>query len=419
MIGRFSLGEVGDILSNRTYMGYMTGNFLSQSGEWAQRLAVGWLAWEYTKSPFWLGMILFADLAPTILISPLSGALLDRMDRLQLTRWTVWASLVQPIFLSALYFTDLLDIWFLLGATFYLGIVHSLNQAARFSIIPLLVEEKDVHRATPFGSISFNLARFTGPMLFGLIVLVAPAGYAFLVNILCYVAFILFLRKVTLRDEALAPHRGRNLFAAAKDGIAYALTHPGIGPLLIVLIASSFGTRAFMDLLPGFADQVFGRGPEALSMMTSITALGALIGAVYLVMRSSITGLASVAMAASMLTGLGLILFTASDHYYLGLVILFLVGIGLSVSAVGVLSLVQVAVRGEMRGRVVAFYGIIFRGGPAIGGLVMGWIAESTGLRWPVAGGGLLCVIAWFWVAGRLGEVRRALESGIGEGGAK
>ncbi len=416
MSGHLSLSEFAAICANRNYMRYTVGNFVSQTGEWAQRLAVGWLAWEFTHSPLWLGLILFADLAPTILMSPFGGALLDRMDRLSLLRWSVWASLVQPVFLAVLYFTGLLEIWSLLGATFYLGLVHAVSQAARFAVLPLLVEEKDVARATPFSSISFNLARFTGPMMFGLIVLVAPAGYAFLLNVILYVAFIVLLRGLAPREEALASRRGTGLFAAVKEGFGYALTHPGIGPLLIVLLASSLGTRAFMDLLPGFAGQVFQRGPEALSMMTSVTALGALTGAMYLGLRSSIAGLATIAMAASMLTGVGLILFTAMPSFHWGLVILYFIGAGLSTSAVGVLSLVQVAVRGEMRGRVVAIYGLIFRGGPAIGGLVMGWIAELTGLRWPVAGGGLVCVLAWFWVLRRLGSVRAALEHGVSGG---
>ncbi len=415
MSGRLSMAGVKDILANRAFSRFMAGNFLSLSGEWAQRLAVGWLAWEYTKSPLWLGIILFADLAPTLLMSPLGGALVDRMDRLALTRWTLWASFVQPVFLAALYFSDILEIWSLLAATFYLGVIHSVNQAARLAIMPLLVAEKDISRATPLISISFNLARFMGPLLFGLIILAAPVGYVFFLNLISYAVFIAVLRGIRLREEALSRREGHGIFAATKEGIGYALTHPGIGPLLIVLVASSFGTRAFTDLLPGFADQVFGRGPEALSMMTSTTSLGALAGSVYLVMRSSIAGLATVAMTASMLTGLALIGFTAVGSFYLGLVILFFVGIGMSISAVGVMSLVQVAVSGEMRGRVVAIYGIIFRGGPAIGGLTMGWIAETTGLRWPVAGGGLLCVLVWLWVVGRLPNIRSVLESGIEE----
>ena len=419
MSSRLSISGLGGILSNRAYTRYMVGNFLSQTGEWAQRLAVGWLAWEFTKSPFWLGIILFADLAPTILISPFGGVLVDRMDRLRLTRLTLWLSMIQPVVLITLYFSGLLDIWWLLGATLYLGVIHSVNQTARLAVMPLLVPEEDIPRATPFNSISFNMARFAGPAMFGLIVLVAPVGYAFAVNAVLYLSFLAALRNLSIRHEPMASGKGRNVFSDVKEGIHYALTHPGIGPLLIVLIASSFGTRAFMDLLPGFADTVFGRGAGALSIMTSVCALGAFFGAVYLVMRTSITGLASVAMAASMWTGVGLIAFTAVDSFNLALVFLFLIGIGLSVSAVGVLSLVQVAVRGEMRGRVVATYGIIFRGGPAIGGLAMGWIAEWVGLRWPVAAGGFLCVLIWVWVVRKLDDVRRSLESGIPENDLK
>ena len=415
MSGHLSITGLKGILTNRSYTRYMVGDFLSKAGEWAQRLAVGWLAWEYTKSPLWLGLILFADLAPTIIIGPFGGALVDRMERMGLLRLTLWLTLAQPIALMVLYFTGTLDIWWLLAATIYLGVIHSVNQTVRFAVMPLLVEEKEILRATPFNSVSFNLARFAGPAMFGMIVVVAPVGYAFLVNAVLNVSFLLLLRNIVVRDEPRAETKGHNLLTDVKEGFRYALTHPGIGPLLIVLIASSLGTRAFSDLLPGFVDQVFGRGPEALAVMTSVTALGAFCGAVYLVMRTSIVGLASLAMTASMLTGLGLIAFAAVDSFHLALVFLFFVGIGLVVSAVSVLSLVQVAVRGEMRGRVLAIYGIIFRGGPAVGGLAMGWAAEWTGLRWPVAGGGLLCVLVWLWVVGRLGEIRRALESGIGE----
>ncbi len=415
MSGHLSITGLKGILANRSYTRYMIGNFLSQTGEWAQRLAVGWLAWQFTESPFWLGLILFSDLAPTILISPFGGALVDRMERMPLLRLTLWLSLAQPLLLSALYFTGNLDIWWLLAATLYLGVIHAVNQIVRLAIMPLLVEKNEVQRATPFNSITFNMARFAGPAMFGLIVLVAPVGYAFLVNAVFYVGFMLMLRNIVVRQEPMAGGQGRKFLADVKEGIRYALTHPGIGPLLIVLIASSLGTRAFMDLLPGFADQVFGRGPEALAIMTSVTALGAFSGAVYLIMRTSIAGLASVSMAASMFTGIALIGFTAVGSFYPALVFLFLVGCGLSISAVGVLSLVQISVRGEMRGRVVAIYGIIFRGGPAIGGLAMGWIAEWTGLSWPVAGGGLISVLVWFWVVGRLGNVNRVLERGIPE----
>ncbi|MGE0653907.1 MAG: MFS transporter, partial [Alphaproteobacteria bacterium] len=70
----------------------------------------------------------------------------------------------------------------------------------------------------------------------------------------------------------------------------------------------------------------------------------------------------------------------------------------------------------EMRGRAISIYGIIFRGGPALGALIMGQVAEFTGLRWPVAVGGVICVLAWLWVTGRLKRVNANINRTVEQG---
>jgi MFS family permease len=408
MSGKLSFADARSVFANRQFAAYTIGNFLSHVGDWSQKLAIGWLTWELTHSPAWLGIILFWDLAPTLLISPIGGALIDRMDRLRLTRITVVLSLFQPIVLAILYFAGCLNIWGLLIGTIYLGCVNAFGQTARLAIVPLLVPERDIPRAASISSISFNLARFLGPALFGLIfVVTGDPGFGILANALTFALFLWVMCRLKLRDEALNKASGKSLGADIIDGVRYALSHPAVGPLLIVLVVSSVGTRAFLDLLPGFAGGVFGRGPEALSIMTSAVALGALTGAIYLVMRPNILGLATVAMYGSGWVGVGLIVFTMVDHFWVGVGCLYFVGIGLSTSAVGVLTILQTCISGPMRGRALSIYGIIFRGGPAVGGLLMGWIAEWTGLAWPVAAGGLICVLAWIWVLGKLKSVNR------------
>ncbi|MFT5540794.1 MAG: putative MFS family arabinose efflux permease [Alphaproteobacteria bacterium] len=408
MSGKLSFTDARSVFANRQFAAYTIGNFLSHVGDWAAKLAVGWLTWQLTHSPAWLGIILFWDLAPTLLISPIGGAVVDRMDRLLLTRITVVLSMLQPIVLSIIYFVGWLNIWVLLVGTIYLGTVNAFGQTTRLAIVPLLVPERDIPRAAPISSISFNMARFLGPALFGLIVLITnDPGYGILLNALTFAVFLWVMCRLDLREEALNKASGKGLAADVWEGVRYALTHPGVGPLLIVLVVSSVGTRAFLDLLPGFAGGVFGRGPEALSIMTSAVGLGALTGAIYLLMRPSIIGLATVAMYGSGWVGVGLIIFTMIDHFWIGVACLYFVGIGLSTSAVGVLTILQTCVSGPMRGRALSIYGIIFRGGPALGGLIMGWIAEWTGLAWPVAGGGLICVLAWIWVLGQLKSVNR------------
>lgn len=416
MSGKLSFADTRAMLAEPQFASYTVGNLLSHVGDWAQRLAVGWLTWELTKSPGWLGVILFSDLAPTLLISPIAGAVADRVDRLWLSRLTIGLSMLQPLVLAALYFAGLLNVWLLLAATIYLGVVNSFGQTTRLALVPMLVAERDIPRAAPISSISFNLARFFGPALFGVIASVSDPGYAMIANLVAYAYFFRVLMRLRPRFEAINGKKGRGLAFDIWDGMRYALTHAAVGPLLIVLVVSSIGSRAFIDLLPGFAGGVFGRGPEALSMMTSAVALGALSGAIYLSLRTSVVGLASISMFASMWVGACLMLFSFQTSFWPALINLYFVGCGLSVSAVGVLTITQTVVRGDMRGRALSIYGIIFRGGPALGGLIMGQVAELTGLAWPVAAGGFTCVLAWLWVAGRLrtvnANITRTVESG-------
>jgi MFS family permease len=414
MSSKLSVTDAWRVLSeNRQYGRYVAGNFLSHIGDWSQKLAVGWLAWQLTQSPAWLGIILFWDLAPTLIISPIGGAIVDRMDRMKLVKVTLIAAMLSPIVLASLYFAGLLNIWILLGVTIYLGCVNSFGHTARLAMAPLLVAERDIPRAAPISSISFNLARFGGPALFGIIASATDPGWALVVNIFAYAVFLLVIRTLTPRNELPKSHARKGLGSEIIEGFHYALTNPAVGPLLIVLLASSVGTRAFIDLLPGFAGGIFGRGPEALAMMTSAVGLGALTGAIYLMLRTSVVGLASISMFASAWVGAMLIVFTRVEQFHLAVVSLYFVGMGLSVSAVGVLSIVQACVKGELRGRVLSIYGLIFRGGPALGGLVMGWIAETTGLRLPVAAGGVICILAWLWVLRRMRETNRNIEQAV------
>lgn len=411
MSGKLSLTDGLSVLGNRQYRNYTIGTFASNIGDWAQKLAVGWLAWQLTESPAWLGIILFCDTAPTLVFSLVGGAVTDRMDRLKLSKITALLSLLQPLLLVTLYFTGQLNIWILAAATVYLGAANAFGQTAKLAVMALLVPERDLPRAAPISSMTFNLARFAGPAIFGIVTAVSSPAWAMMLNVFSYLLFFVILSRLRTRKEALARRRkGATLLGDIGEGMRYGFTHPGIGPLLIMLVVGSLGTRAFIDLLPGFASGVFGRGPEALSMMTSAVGLGALTGATYLTMRQGIVGLARLAMYATAWVGAMLAIFASMQVFWLAVVMLYFAGIGLSLSAVSVMTIVQTTVKGELRGRVLSIYGIIFRGGPAVGGLIMGWIAEWTGLGWPVAGGGMLCVAVWLWGLGRLKQVRQAVE---------
>ena len=411
MSQRSSFAGFRRAMANREYAIFTVGNFICMTGDWLQRVAVGWLTWQLTESATWLGVIAFADLAPSMIIAPIAGAYADRFDRIRFTRVTNNFALIEAVALAVLFYLGVLDIWILLALTLYLGIVNALGQPSRLALVPSLLPPEDVVPAIAINSIIFNIARFTGPAAAGIIIANADVGLAFIVNAFAFLGFSISLLLLRTKQDIPTRPKESKVIDEIKEGLFYVISHPGIGPAMLLLIASSTLSRPILDLFPGFAAQVVGRGPEALAAMTSTIGLGALAGAVWLVMRPSIKGLTAFAIHFVAVVALGLLAFTATDNFFLALPFLFITGAGFSISASGVLTLVQSVVVPHMRGRVMSLYGIIFRGGPAFGALVMGWFASMLGFRLPVAAASVICIAMWMLSLRRLRAMARALEA--------
>jgi predicted MFS family arabinose efflux permease len=195
------------------------------------------------------------------------------------------------------------------------------------------------------------------------------------------------------------------------EGYLYALRHPGIGPMLGMFALSSVICRGFIEMLPGFADSVFHRGPQGLAWMVATAGLGAMLGGTWMVWRSGIQGLTDLLVMHMLLLSLALLAFTATTEFWLALPCLFLAGAGLVVTGVSAQTLVQTAVDPTMRGRIMGLYGMIFRGGPALNSLLIGVLSSQLGLRLPLAGGAALSVLLWAWARWRRGQMAAALEA--------
>ena len=403
------LRRIAAALNQSNYRAFTIGNAISLIGTWLQRIAVGWLAWQLTKSGTWLGLVAFADLFPTVLLSPLAGALADRFDRLRIVMISQIIAMLQAIALSALVFADMMTIDRLFLLTMALGVVNALNQPARLALIPSLVEREHLPSAVAINSIVFNSARFVGPAAAGLAIAHGGIGVAFLVNALTYVAFLVALMLIKLTPAERAPSR-RSILGDTVDGYTYAARHPGIGPMLLMMTITSLSTRAFVELLPGFADAVFNRGPEGLAWLTAAIGLGAMVGGLWMAQRPGLQGLTRIIVANVLLISAALIGFVATDHFLVAFVCLLVAGFSLVVNGIGAQTLVQHAAAPAMRGRVMATYGMIFRGGPAVGALVMGTLSSHIGLQLAVGAGAVLCGLSWLWARRQRDAMAQALE---------
>ena len=386
--------RIAGVLSQRTYGTYTAGNGLSLIGTWMQRIAVGWLAWELTGSAAWLGAVAFADLFPSVLVAPLAGALADRWDQRKMLCVTVAVNLAQAALLGALSAAGRLDIGALLGATLISGIATGIGQPARLALVASLVARDDLPTAVAINSIVFNLARFVGPALAGVLIGSGGVTVAFLGNALSFLAFLAALARLRIEQEHRAPAgQGGGLGRDLLEGVRYAARHPGIGPLLGLLVVTNIFGRPFVELLPGFAAQVFAAGPQGLAMMTSAIGCGAIVAGTWLAGREGTRGLVGVTISSSLLLAVTIGLFVATDRLLFALPVLAVSGMVMVGAGVGTHTLLQLAVAPAMRGRVLALYGLIFRGGPAVGALLMGPVADRLGLAAPVAAGASLLAI--------------------------
>jgi MFS family permease len=401
--------NIARAFAQRNYRVYATGNGISLIGWWLQRVAVGWLAWTLTHSGTWLGLVSLADFLPVLFLSPLAGVLADRRDRVGIIRITQLTGCAQASLLAVLVWTDTITIELLFGLVMLLGIASGIAQPARLALIPSLVDRASLASALAINSVIFNSARFIGPAIAGVLIAEVGIAAAFAANAVGYIAFQISLAR--LRGlPALPVIAPQGAIRASVEAYAFASRHPGIGPMLLLFLATTIGTRGFIELFPGFADSVFGRGPQGLSMLTSTVGLGAIFGGAWMVLRPGIAGLASVVLGHTLMMSLAILAFTATDRFYLALPCVFVAGAAMTITGTGAQTLIQAAVDARMRGRVMALYGMIFRAGPAIGAVLIGYASEHLGLRLPLAIGALLSCGFWLLTRLRHKEIAAALE---------
>jgi MFS family permease len=392
---------------SRDYRIYAIGNAISLIGTWLQRIAFGWLAWQLTRSPTWLGVISFADLFPSVLLSPWAGALADRKDRLRVVWLSQMTAMSQAFLLAILTSLDAIDAWGLLALALLLGCANAINQPARLALIPSLVARGDLAAAVAINSVIFNLARFIGPAIAGIVIAAGSLSIAFALNALSYLAFQIALFQLRHVTDDFMPAK-QNLWRSMIEGYLYAARHQGINALILILAVGTLGTRGMVELLPGLADKLFGQGAAGLASMTAAMGLGAVAGGLWMLRRVSVDGLTAVVFGNTIYTAVALLAFAMTTNFTVGLFSLAVAGSSFTVSGIGSQTLLQTAAIPAMRGRIMALHGMIFRGGPAISAVAMGAASEYLGLRWPIAAGALACIVYWIWA--RLGQATAARE---------
>jgi MFS family permease len=399
------------IWAHRNYallMGGMAPNLLAG---WMQRVGVGWLAWELTHSPGWLGAIAAADFAPMLVLAPVAGATADRGHPLRQMQMAQALILAQAVALTALTFAGSMTIELLFGLSLLLGVLQPFSVAARHLVVPTTVPRDQFATAIALDSAIFQTSRFIGPAIAGLLIPLVGVGGTFAANAVGVAGFLLTLFCLDLPKPERKRHGRKHILQDMREGLAYVRSHPGIWPVFLVLSVVSVLIRPLQDMLPGFAGGVFHAGPVGLALLTASLGVGATISATWIATRGHVRGLARVFVLGCLGISLATLGFVATEKLWVALAFGVLVGFTLNAMSTSTQALVQTAVADHMRGRVMSLYTVFFRGTPAIGAVGLGLLAETIGLRATFAIAAAICLAAWGVAAARQRILAAALES--------
>jgi MFS family permease len=379
-------------LRHRNYRIFFIGQLISLIGTWMQMVAQPWLVYRLTGSSLLLGTVGFASQIPVFLLAFLGGAVADRFNRHKVVIATQAAAMILAFVLAFLTLTHMIQVWHIIVLSALLGIVNAFDMPGRQAFIVLLVEKEDLMNAIALNSSIFNGARVLGPAVAGILIAGIGEGWCFFANGVSYIAVItgLLLMKV---DPARALARSESGLRHLLDGFRYVRRMHSIRALLLLLALISLVGMPYSILMPIFADRILQGGARGLGILMGATGVGALAGAISLAMRSGTKGLGKLVAYAGAGFGASLILFSASQFFWLSALFLIPVGFSFMVQMASTNTLVQTMVPDHLRGRVMAVHTMMFMGMAPFGSFLTGAFAAKVGAPLAVASGAVCCLI--------------------------
>ena len=406
-VDRGGFAHVFRTLRYRNYRLFFGGQLVSLVGTWMQQVAMTWLVYRMTNSPFLLGVVGFSGQMPSFLLSAFAGVLADRWNRHRMLMVTQSLAMLQASVLAILTFTGTVAVWHLVCLSIFLGLVNAFDVPIRQSFLLDMIENReDLGNAIALNSSLFNSARLIGPAVAGLIIAAIGEGACFVLNALSYIAVIYALAAMKIRPgkrEALQQGILRGLL----EGFRYVAGSSPIRRILLLLAVVSLTGMPYAVLMPVFARDILGGGPNTLGFLMGATGVGALTGALMLASRKTVVGLGRWIPLAAGVFGAGLAAFTLSHSVWVSMLLLFFVGLGMMLQMGTSNTILQTIVDDDKRGRVMSFYAVCFLGMAPFGSLLAGSLAGTIGAPETLFISGIVCIIAAVIFAVRLPSFRK------------
>jgi MFS family permease len=376
----------------RNYRLYASGQLVSLTGTWMQRVAQDWLVLTLTNSGTALGVVTALQFGPSLVLGLWGGVLADRYDKRKLLLATQSGLALVALVLGLLDVSGVVQYWHVLVLAGALGVITSFDTPVRQSFVVEMVGRHELANAVAINSTIFNAGRILGPAVAGVMISGIGTGPVFLVNAASSVGVLCALGLMRTAELFPAPQLGRAR-GQLRAGFGYVRSRGDLMlTMVLVFIVGTFGLN-FQITTALLAKQVFHRTASGYGLLSTALAVGACVGAILATRRTrrpTQLFLIGTALAFSVLE----IAVGSMPNFDSTAVLLVPTGLMMLTFTTAANASVQLGVEPTMRGRVMALYLICFMGGTPLGAPMIGWAAGAFGPRWGLLGGGIICLVA-------------------------
>jgi len=364
--------------SQRNYRTYFAGHSVSVAGTWMQRIGQDWLLLELTGSPLVLGISLFCQFLPVLLLSAWGGVLVDRTDTRRLLMVTQALQAALAATLAVVTLTGVVTVMWVYVLAVGLGVVSAVDVPARQTFVSELVDDADIVNAQALTGVMHNLGRLLGPALAGVLILLVGVGVTFVVNAVSFVAVLISLGMIDVSRLHRVPVQPRRR-GQLREGMAYVWRTPELrATVLLVAVVSLLGQN-FRVVFPVLASETFDGDASTYGLITSALGIGAVVG--------------SFASAAATRADSWRFLWTCVAFGVSNLLVAVSPTLGIALATVALLGVLNLMLNvlgrailldntvPQMRGRVIAIHSTVFLGSTPFGGLAVGALVEVGGAR--------------------------------------
>lgn len=346
-------------LAESEFRWFMAGNMAFFMAMQMQFVLRGYLAFELTRSAGSLGLIALAMGMPMLIAAPFGGAIADRMNKRTLLIITQSGAAIASVMIAVLIIGGWIEFWHLLVVSLVTGMIFSFNMPARQALVPQLVPRHKLMNAISLQMGGMTFTQIASPAVAGLLIGPFGAGwvYAMTAVLFCMATYTEFhLPKHGMTAQANAGP----MLTDMRAGFTYVFGHPLIRVLMLTGFLMPLLGFPVQQLLPVFAREVYGRGPEVLGMLAAMTGVGGLVGAAISANMDKKPRKGLLLLGGAALTGVSLLGFALAPNLAVAMIGLALAGVGQMLFQATHSAVIQTTVAPEIRARVMSLMMMTF-----------------------------------------------------------